>query len=170
VWLHLQSSQKRVKRLLWLCECWEPKTYCSQHNQVAITLSQLAKDVSNVPNFTFILHIHPQATCCSEMFFWKFSERTLFKIFAIISGCFYWASSEYWEVQSIVCWVQKIEEHVVTDLDLYNQQCNSRRTSRYIIEKRNRWDGWRHRCTGVHIFGDAKIFCPNLILFFPNNV
>jgi len=21
---------------------------------------------------------------------------------------------------------------------------------------------------GVHIFGDAKYFCPNLILFFPN--
>jgi len=28
----------------------------------------------------------------------------------------------------------------------------------------------RHRCTGVHIFGDAKKFCPNLILFFPNCV
>jgi len=27
-----------------------------------------------------------------------------------------------------------------------------------------------HWCTGVHIFGDAKNFCPNLILFFPNNV
>jgi len=23
---------------------------------------------------------------------------------------------------------------------------------------------------GVHVFGDAKIFCPNLIFFFPNNV
>jgi len=29
---------------------------------------------------------------------------------------------------------------------------------------------WEHRCTGVHIYEDAKIFCPNLILFFPNNV
>jgi len=28
----------------------------------------------------------------------------------------------------------------------------------------------KHRCTGVHIFGDAKNSCPNLILFFPNNV
>ena len=27
-----------------------------------------------------------------------------------------------------------------------------------------------HRCTGVHIFGDAKHFCPNLILLFSNNV
>jgi len=27
-----------------------------------------------------------------------------------------------------------------------------------------------HRCTGVPNFGDAKDFCPNLILFFPNNV
>ena len=27
-----------------------------------------------------------------------------------------------------------------------------------------------HRCTRVHIFGDAKNFCPNWILFFPNNV
>jgi len=27
-----------------------------------------------------------------------------------------------------------------------------------------------HRCTGVHIFGDAKKICPNFILFFPNNV
>jgi len=28
----------------------------------------------------------------------------------------------------------------------------------------------KHRSTGVQIFGDAKNFCPNLILFFPNNV
>ena len=28
----------------------------------------------------------------------------------------------------------------------------------------------RFRCTGVHTFGDAKNFCPNLILFFSNNV
>jgi len=27
-----------------------------------------------------------------------------------------------------------------------------------------------HRCTGVPILGDAKSFCPNFILFFPNNV
>jgi len=27
-----------------------------------------------------------------------------------------------------------------------------------------------HRCTGVPNFGDAKNFCPNMILFFPNNV
>jgi len=25
---------------------------------------------------------------------------------------------------------------------------------------------YHHRCTGVHIFGDAKNFCPNLVLFF----
>ena len=31
------------------------------------------------PSFTFILHVHPQANCCSETFFWKFSKRTLFK-------------------------------------------------------------------------------------------
>jgi len=39
MWLHLQSSQKRVKILLWLCGSWIPKTYFSQRNQVAITLS-----------------------------------------------------------------------------------------------------------------------------------
>jgi len=29
-----------------------------------------------------------------------------------------------------------------------------------------------HKCTGtgVHLFGDAKILCPNLILFFPNKL
>jgi len=27
-----------------------------------------------------------------------------------------------------------------------------------------------HKCTGVHTFGDAKNFCPNFILFVPNNV
>ena len=30
--------------------------------------------------------------------------------------------------------------------------------------------GCEHRCTGVYIFGDAKNFCLNLILFFTNNV
>jgi len=30
---------KRVKRLLWLCGYWVRKTYFSQRNQVAITLS-----------------------------------------------------------------------------------------------------------------------------------
>jgi len=39
---------KRVKRLLWLCRYWVPKTYISQRNQVTITLSQVAKDASNV--------------------------------------------------------------------------------------------------------------------------
>jgi len=29
---------------------------------------------------------------------------------------------------------------------------------------------WERRCTGVHIFEDAKFFCQNLIVFFPNNV
>jgi len=29
---------KESKRLLWLCGYWVPKTYCSQRNQVAITL------------------------------------------------------------------------------------------------------------------------------------
>jgi len=27
-------------------------------------------------------------------------------------------------------------------------------------------DSLDHRCTGVRIFGNAKYFCPNLILFF----
>ena len=45
---------------------------------------------------------------------------------------------------------QKIEEHVAV-LDLptdenrpTSQQCSSRRTSRCIIERHDRWDGWRH--------------------------
>jgi len=79
VWLHLQSSQKRVKRLLWLCGYWVPRTSISQPNQVAIILSLRAKDASNAPSFTFILHVHRQDRCCSETFFWKFSERALYK-------------------------------------------------------------------------------------------
>ena len=35
---------------------------------MAVTLSQLAKDVSIVPSFKFILHVHQQANCCSETF------------------------------------------------------------------------------------------------------
>jgi len=27
LWLHLHSSQRRVKRLLWLCGYWAPETY-----------------------------------------------------------------------------------------------------------------------------------------------
>jgi len=30
---------KKLKRLLWLCGYWVPKTYLSQRNQVAITSS-----------------------------------------------------------------------------------------------------------------------------------
>jgi len=45
---------------------------------VAITLSQHAKDASIVPSFKFILHVHRQANCYSETFFWKFFERCLF--------------------------------------------------------------------------------------------
>jgi len=45
---------------------------------VAIALSQLAKDASIVPSFKFILHVQGQANCCSESFFWKFSERIMF--------------------------------------------------------------------------------------------
>jgi len=66
------------KGLLWLCGYCVPNTYFSQRNQVAITLSQLAKDVSIAPSFKFILHVHRQANCCSETFVWKFSERILF--------------------------------------------------------------------------------------------
>jgi len=77
--LHIQFA-KKVKRLLWLCGYWVPKTYFSQRNQVAITLSQLAKDVSVVPSLKFILHVHRQANCCSETFFWIFFERVLFTL------------------------------------------------------------------------------------------
>jgi len=34
-----ENSQKRGKRLLWLCGYCVPQTYFSQRNQVAITLS-----------------------------------------------------------------------------------------------------------------------------------
>jgi len=67
--LRVVAFAKVVKRLLWLCGYWVPKTYFSQLNQVAITLSSLAKDVLKVPGFTFMLQIHPQANCCSESFF-----------------------------------------------------------------------------------------------------
>jgi len=38
---------------------------------VANILSKLAKYVSNVPSFTFILLVHRQANYCSETFFWN---------------------------------------------------------------------------------------------------
>jgi len=56
------------------------KTYFSQRSQLAITLSQLAKDASIVPSFKSILHVHRQASCCSETFFWKFFDRILFTL------------------------------------------------------------------------------------------
>ena len=80
VWLHLHSSQRRVKKLLGFWGYWVPKTYFCWCNHVAITLSQLAKDASIVPSFKFIPHVHQQANCCSEMFFWKFFERILFTL------------------------------------------------------------------------------------------
>jgi len=78
VWLHLHSSQERVKRSLWLCGYRVPKTYFSQRNQTTITLSQLSKYASNVPSFTIILHVHWQTNCCSGTIFWKFCKLTLF--------------------------------------------------------------------------------------------
>jgi len=80
LWLHLQSSQRRVKGLQWLCGYWAPKIYFSKRNQVAITFSQLAKDASIIPSFKFTLHVHRQANCCSETIFWKFFERILFML------------------------------------------------------------------------------------------
>jgi len=88
VWLHLHSSQERMKRSLWPCGYWVPKTYFSQRIQTTITLSQLSKDASNVPSFKIILHVHRQTNCCSETFFWKFCKLTLF--------------STLWHLQSFV--------------------------------------------------------------------
>ena len=59
-----KECEKTVVTLRYLV----PKTYCSQRSQVAITLCSFAKDASNIPRFTFILHVHPQANCCSETF------------------------------------------------------------------------------------------------------
>jgi len=40
-----------------------------------------------------------------------------------------------------------------------------------LVKRTQRYkDAYTHRCTGVHIFGYANNFCPNLILFSPNNV
>jgi len=37
--------------------------------------------------------------------FWNFwANSAHIKTFAIICGCSYWTSSEYWEVKSINCW------------------------------------------------------------------
>ena len=47
------------------------ENYFSQRNQMAITLSQLAKNASNVPSFTFTLRVHRQTNCRSELFFWN---------------------------------------------------------------------------------------------------
>jgi len=35
---------------------------------MAITLSLLSKDASNVPSFTFLLRVQRQTICCSETF------------------------------------------------------------------------------------------------------
>ena len=47
---------------------------------MAITLSQLARDGSLVPSFKVILHVHRQANCCSETYFWKIFGRILFTL------------------------------------------------------------------------------------------
>ena len=52
----------------------------STKNLFHITFSQLAKDASIVPSFKLTLHVYRQANCCSETFFWKFVERTLFAL------------------------------------------------------------------------------------------
>jgi len=70
-----KKSERIIMMTLWILST---KTYFSQRNQVAITLSQLAKDASNESSFAFILHVHRQVNCCSETFFWKLSERILF--------------------------------------------------------------------------------------------
>jgi len=36
---------------------------------------------------SFLLHVHRQTTCWSETFFWKFSERTLFKTHVKTINC-----------------------------------------------------------------------------------
>jgi len=99
VWLHFCTVRKDEWRLLWLCGYWAPKTCFSWRNQVAVTLSQLSKDVSIVPSFwNVFLEI-----------LWANSVHM--NIFAVISGCFYWASSEYWEVKSIRCSVCIVFRH-----------------------------------------------------------
>jgi len=126
------NSQKSVKRLLWLCGYWVPKTYCSQRNQVAITLFSLPRMLQVYPA---CLHFHTSCPSTRQLLFWnafwKFSERTLFKILRHLRSFLVasLASSEYWEVRSIICW---------------GQQCSSRRTSRCIIEKHDRSNGWRY--------------------------
>jgi len=47
---------------------------------VAIILPQLAKDVSIVSSFKFILHVHRQANCYSETYLWKLFERIMFTL------------------------------------------------------------------------------------------
>jgi len=75
VCLHLPSVHRRVKRLLWPCGYWVPKTSFSLCNQVANALSKLAKNASKCTQ----LHIHAscpvhrQANCCSETFFLWYS-------------------------------------------------------------------------------------------------
>ena len=71
----------------------------------------VAKYTTNVPSFTFILHVHRQANCCFETLFLEFSERTIFKTIANICGCFQWASSEYWEDKTINCWDCIVSHH-----------------------------------------------------------
>jgi len=79
VWLHLRSSQRRVKRLLWLCRNWVPKRI-SRSVTRWLSLSQPAKDASIVPSFKFRLHVHRQANCCSETCFWKSFGRIQFTL------------------------------------------------------------------------------------------
>ena len=105
VWLHLHSSQKRVKTLLLLCGYWVLK----------LISRSVTRWLSRYRSWTRMLQLFP----ASNSYFmpidkpgvvlkrfleilWANSDHI--ETFAIICWCFYWANSEYWEVKSISCW------------------------------------------------------------------
>ena len=71
--------RKREWKDVRLCGSWVPKTYYSRPNQVAITLSYLARMLQTYPDsHSYFISIH-KSTVILNRFCWKFSERTLFK-------------------------------------------------------------------------------------------
>ena len=77
VWLHLHSSQRRVKRLLSLCGYWVPKTY----------FFSVTRWLSLYRSLPSMLQLYPASNSyfmTSQLLFWnvfwKFFERILFTL------------------------------------------------------------------------------------------
>ena len=103
-----------VKRLLWLCGYWV--------GYQKLNFRSITRWLSVYRSMPRILQLYP----VSNLYFMSIDRPTVVlkrfleilwansvhsKTFAIICGCFYWASSEYWEVKSISCWGRIVFRH-----------------------------------------------------------